>query len=36
MPARVYFRTGYVLPYIDHRMGAVDHTRTISIGNFVA
>jgi hypothetical protein len=34
--AKDYFRTGYVLPHIDHRAGAVDHTRTMSIGNFVA
>jgi hypothetical protein len=31
-----YFRTGYVLPHIDHRTGAVDHSCTVSIGNFVA
>jgi hypothetical protein len=34
--AKAYFRAGYVLPHIDHRAGAVDHTRTMSIRNFVA
>jgi hypothetical protein len=36
VPARTYFRTGYVLPHIDHRTGAVGHTRTMRIGNFAA
>jgi hypothetical protein len=30
-----YFRTSYVLPHIDHRTGAVDHSCTVSVGNFV-
>jgi hypothetical protein len=34
--AKDCFRTGYVLPHIDHRTGAVNHTLTMSIGNFVA
>jgi hypothetical protein len=33
--AKDYFRAGYVLPHIDHRTGAVDHSCTVSIGNFV-
>jgi hypothetical protein len=33
--AKDYFRTGYVLPRIGHCTGAVDHTRTMSICNFV-
>ena len=36
MRTKDYFRTGYVLPHIDHRTGAVDHSCTVSIGNFVA
>jgi hypothetical protein len=34
--AKAYFRAGYVLPHIDHRAGAVGHTRTMGIENFVA
>jgi hypothetical protein len=34
--AKKYFRTGHVLPHIDRRTGEVDHTRPMSIGDFVA
>jgi hypothetical protein len=34
--SKEYFRTGNVLPHVDHRTGEVDRTRPISIGVFAA